>query len=339
MNSRPILATGLVASAALLSGCSTNPETGHRSFLSLSKEEEVQIGQEAAPQFTEEFGGKVQSAQCTKYVSDMGMALKEHVERQDYNDLPWEFTLLDSSVVNAFALPGGKVFFTRGLASQLTSEAQMAGVLGHEIGHVTAEHADQRISQATGAGIGLNVIAVLVGGEGGGAAAQYARAGLPALKMGTQLVLLSYGREEEIEADGLGMKYMTKAGYNPRGQREVMELLGRLSGGGGAPEFLSTHPPSEKRIEKIDQALAGEYAHTQNNPAFKTNVEQYKREFLAPLSKLPPARHGASKQALLGSPQLWCAHCREAAARAAEEGRPVAGGEAVQVVVAPAARP
>lgn len=342
MNKLPILAAVALGGAAFLGGCMTNPETGGKSLLSLSKEQEVKIGEEAAPQFTEEFGGKVKSEQCRRYVTDLGMKLKAHIERQDYLDLPWEFTLLDSDVVNAFALPGGKVFFTRGLAKQLTSEAQMAGVLGHEIGHVTAEHADQRISQASGANLGLQVIAVLAGAAGeGGTAAQYARAGLPALQMGSQLVLLSYGRAEEIEADGLGMRYMSRAGYNPRAQREVMELLGRLGGGKNPPEILSTHPPSEKRIEKIDQALAGEYAQTQSNPAFKTNTERYQKEFLAPLSKLPPPPppKPVKKTALL-SPEIWCGHCRALALQeAAKESRPVAVGEVIDPFPAPSGRP
>lgn len=345
MNSRSILTAALLAGAASLGGCKVNPETGGRSLLSLTKDQEIQIGQQAAPQFTAEFGGKVPSEPCQRYVSEIGMAMKNHIDRKDYLDLPWEFTLLDSSVVNAFALPGGKIFFTRGLASQLTNEAQMAGVMGHEIGHVTAEHADQRISQASGATIGLNVIAVLAGAAGDGGAAQYAKASLPALKMGTQLVLLKYGRDEEIEADGLGMRYMVRAGYSPRGQREVMELLGKLSAGSSPPEILSSHPPSEKRIQKIDEALNSEFAHTLNNPAFKTNVERYKKEFLDPLSKLPPARHtGEKQQAGLPSPELWCAHCREAArGKAAElsaqEAGPVAPREGVYSFFAPAARP
>jgi predicted Zn-dependent protease len=353
MKTRAIVASGLVACASFSAGCQTNPETGGRSLITLSKADEIKIGEQAAPQFTEEFGGKVKSEQCQRYTTEIGMKLKDQIERKDYHDLPWEFTLLDSGIVNAFALPGGKVFCTRGLAGQLTSEAQLAGVLGHEIGHVAAQHGNQRISQASGINMGLQVIGVLAGAGGeGGTAAKYAELGIPALQMGSQLVLLKYSRTQEIEADSLGMKYMSRANYNPRAQREVMELLGRLSSGNNPPAILATHPSSAERIKKIDEALATEYASTQNNPAYQMYPERYQKNMLEPLSKLPPppppkpvkqASLDNSLDSVLGPPALWCSHCRAeaqlAAELAAQEVGPVAPREGIYSFFAPAARP
>ena len=126
------------------SGCAKNAATGKRSLVLLSAAEEERLGAEAAPQFTAEYGGAVDDAALNRYVTDIGNRLAA-VTEADYPDLEWEFTLLDSSVVNAFALPGGKVFITRGLAERLDNEAQLAGILGHEIGHVTARHVEDRV--------------------------------------------------------------------------------------------------------------------------------------------------------------------------------------------------
>lgn len=339
MNTREVLAVGFLSSAALMGACQTNPETGQRSFLSLSKEDEIRIGEEAGPAMTKEFGGQVNSEPCQRYVTQVGLKLKGHIDRQDYLDLPWQFTLLESDVINAFALPGGKVYITRGLAGKLASEGQMAGILGHEIGHVTAEHGDQRITSQTWFNIGMAAAAIGVGvADSDSTFAKYGQVGLPALAVGGNLVLLSYGRDEEIEADSLGMGYMARAGYNPRAQREVMEILGNMATGERPPEFLSTHPTSATRIRRIDGALAGEHAATQGNPAYQVYAERYKKDFLGPLAKAPePAR--PAKQTALPSPVLWCAHCRAAVQEWAEKPGPVGAGEGLYRFVSPAARP
>src|SRR5690606_30097391 len=136
-------AAAMATLAAAPAGCSTNPATGESTFTFQSWEWERAMALEAGPQFTDQYGGPVNDPVATEYVSEVGHRLKEVALEQahaDVPDLPWEFTLLDSEVINAFALPGGKVFFSRGLAEQLENEAQMAGVLGHEIGHVMARH-------------------------------------------------------------------------------------------------------------------------------------------------------------------------------------------------------
>src|SRR5262245_24034987 len=136
----------LLLPLAYLPACSYNKVTGEQSLLWMSQDEENKLGAEAEPQMIEQFGGKVPNQQLQDYVSRVGHKLAA-VTEEGFPQLPWEYTLLNSDVINAFALPGGKVFITRGLAAKLTSEAQLAGVLGHETGHVTARHGNQQMSQ------------------------------------------------------------------------------------------------------------------------------------------------------------------------------------------------
>lgn len=283
-----------IVSAVALPACSHNPVTGQSSLLFLSKDDEVKLGSEAAPQFTEQYGGPVPNQQLQDYVTTVGRKLAA-VTEEDFPNFPWEFTLLNSDVVNAFALPGGKVFITRGLAAQLTSEAQLAGVLGHEVGHVTARHGNQRVSQAqlTSGLIGAIKVGVGLAGDGGtiSTIGQY---GVPALEMGGNVILLKYGRGDETEADQLGMRYMSRAGYNPAAQREVMEILAQTSGGSSGFEWLSTHPFPETRIQQIDKLLATQYPDAATNPAYGMYEDRYREQFLRVLATLPPAPQSPS---------------------------------------------
>lgn len=302
-----------LATSIALGGCTTNPATGKNIFtLGMSTEQQAALGAEAAPQFTQEYGGAVPDAECQAYVRDLGARLAAQVESR-YQGLPWEFTFLNSDAVNAFALPGGKVFFTRGLASRLTNEAQMAGVMGHEVGHVTAEHGAQRIAKATAFNLGTTVVAVVVQSSGNERVRQAGAIGVPALQVGGNLVMLKYGRDEELEADQLGVRYMSKLGYDPKGQMQVMEVLQSLSAGGRQPDILSTHPDPAKRIEQIRGLLGGEYASTQNNPQFQLREQEYRTRMLSRLARLAPAPKPSATGMVdgLGPSVLWCAHCRE----------------------------
>ncbi|QYU69871.1 M48 family metalloprotease [Leptolyngbya sp. 15MV] len=225
-----------------LGGCTTNPATGKSIFtMGMSRQTQISLGNQAAPQFRQEMGGSVPDERLQRYVDDIGRRMAALTEG-DNPSLPWEFNLVNTSQVNAFALPGGKVFFTRGLAEKLTSEAQMAGVIGHEIGHVTAEHGAQRMASTIAFNAGLVATAVIVGVSGDRDLQRIAAVGVPAIAVGGNLVLLKFGRNEELEADRLGVRYMVGPGYNPRGQMEVMQVLASLSTGPRPPEFLSTHP-------------------------------------------------------------------------------------------------
>ncbi len=315
----------LVLGVAMLGGCVKNAATGKSIFtMGMPASQQIALGAQAAPEFTKQYGGPVKDAQACAYVTDVGRRLAAQTEGGN-PDLPWEFTFLDSDVVNAFALPGGKVFFTRGLASRLTSEAQMAGVIGHEVGHVTAEHGAQRIAQTTALQTGIGVAAVIVDASGNEKVRQGAALGIPALQVGGQLVVLRYGRAEELEADSLGMRYMTRLGYNPAAQGEVMQVLKSLSAGGQKqPEILSTHPEPDRRIEQVNALLKGEYAHTQGNAQFQDHKDEYRARMLSRLGMLAPAPDSqavARAYAQLGPPELWCSHCRADAEKFARADR------------------
>lgn len=335
----------LVAAVALAplagGGCSKNAATGKTILtFGMSRTQEIALGAQAAPQFTQEYGGSVDSPALQTYVSDIGKKMAATTEASNPT-LPWEFTLLNTDVVNAFALPGGKVFFTRGLAEKLTTEAQMAGVMGHEIGHVTAQHGTQRISQAGLTSAVVAGVAIGVGVSGNKDVQRYGALGVPALAVGGQLMLLKFGRDEELEADRLGVRYMANVGYNPRGQLEVMQVLQNLSKGNSTPAFLSTHPDPEARVTQIAELLNGEYAHTQNNPSFKDYKDRYKTEFLDVITKLPrpapPKQSDAGASTFdLANTSAWCLHC--AAAADAKEPGPVPPREGIYAFIAPPAR-
>lgn len=319
---RGLKAAACVALAVLgagVGGCSTNEATGRSQLVLLSRDWEIQTGLEAAPQMTEEYGGVVADAGLRQYVTNLGMRLKAETEGENAA-LPWEFFLLDSEVINAFALPGGKVFMSRGLAERMTNEAQLAGVLGHEIGHVTARHGNERVSQQLVAAGVVSAVAVGASASDSELVAQ----GLPyILSAGSGVFLLKYSRDQESEADYLGMRYMSRVGYNPIGQLQVMEILKAAAGSDHPPEFLATHPLPDTRIERIRALLASEeFAATQNNPNYQLFEERFRREFLTPLNALPRPRQARGVDGgdgceapgfSLARAETWCGHCAAAA--------------------------
>jgi len=324
-----VLAAAVFLGTAGVSGCETNLATGRSQFIiGVSPQQELQIGAEAAPQLTEEFGGKVRDQQLQQYVTDVGRALAATTEGEGPR-LPWEFTLLDSGIINAFALPGGKVFISRGLVKEMTSEAQMASVLGHEIGHVTARHTTERISQANVISVSTAVAGTILASATEDDSGKYA--GI-ALAVGGQLFSLKFSRDQELESDALGMRYMTRAGYNPRGAYEVMQILAKASGGGGGgiEAFLATHPDPQRRAEIIAEKLNGEYKSTVGNPKFQSFEQRFRDRMTSRLSLLPAPRHAPEaydqRVLVLGAngssglwngvagtisahPASWCAHC------------------------------
>lgn len=282
----PLLTLVLALVAPALVGCVTNAATGRSQLNTLSREDEIALGEQGQQELVPQYGGPVQDAALQAYVREVGMKMVPYVEG-DYASLPWEFTLLDSEVINAFALPGGKVFLTRGLASRLKSEAEMAGVLGHEIGHVTAEHADKRISSQlifTGLLVGASIAA-------GYSDDDLVKVGVPVLVgVGGQGFLLKFGRDEEYESDSLGMRYMTKAGYNPEGQARVMEILAEASKGPREWEMLSTHPYPENRVRRARDIIQKQFPQTVDNPQYGFFQQEYERRMLEPLRRLPPPK-------------------------------------------------
>lgn len=284
---KPLTHPLLVLMLALLplTGCTQGP-------MFLSWQEEIRIGEEASPQFLEQSGGQLPDEQVVSYVRSMGMQLAGIAEQQtpdaDRPALDWEFHVLDSQVINAFALPGGKVFISRGLMENMTNDAQLAGVVGHEIAHVMARHGNQRMSKA----MILQGVVIAAGVAGAVSDEEWMRYLGLGTAVGGQLFLLKYSRSNELEADELGVQYMAAAGYNPVGQMQLMQLLGEISGGGGPPEWLSTHPVSETRVDNLEQLILEQYPRYKDPSFYKMGLDSYRKNIKAPLSKLPPAKHG-----------------------------------------------
>jgi len=318
MNLKRICGAMALLLVPVLAGCSNNPTTGRSQFNMLSRSEEIAIGEEAKGQITTDYGGVVASAEAQGYLADIGLKMASETEG-DNPSLPWEFTLLDSKVVNAFALPGGKTFMTRALAEKLTDEAELAFIMGHEIGHVTARHQNEQISRKIGASVLIAGVAIAAGQSDN----KTVQRAVPVLVGGAGgLYLLRFNRGQELEADKLGMRYMVKAGYDPRAARDAMGVLEKLaSSGQRPPEFLSTHPYPENRLEKINERLRTTYAEVLKDPSYKRYSGRYKRYMLQALALLPEPEAAAEGHAFaLSDTASWCAICAEEA-RATEESK------------------
>lgn len=245
------LAVAALAIISYMGSKQINPVTGEEQHISISQDQEVALGLQAAPELTQQFGGLYQDAELQNYIDQLGMSLVEQsfAGRSNY---PFDFHLLDDlNTVNAFALPGGQVFITAALMQRLESEDQLAGVLAHEIVHVIGRHgaeqmAKQELTQ------GLTGAVVLATYDPSDPSTQ--RTAQVALLIG-QLVNMKYGRADELEADGWGVCIMHQAGYDPNQMLRVMEILAEASQGGQPPEFFSTHPSPENRLENIQLAI------------------------------------------------------------------------------------
>lgn len=233
-----------------LAACAINPATGKRQLSFMSEGQEIQMGQAADPEIVASMGLYPDPSLQT-YVQELGESLAASSERPD---LPWTFRVLDDPLINAFALPGGFIYVTRGILAHFESEAELAGVLGHEIGHVTARHSVSQMTNAQIAQIGLGVGMILAP-----ELQQYA--GIASASM--QLLFLKFGRDDEHQADELGVRYMSRVGYDPAQLSGVMAMLGQVTSdaGGGPPEWLSTHPnPANREQSILDMAATTEVA-------------------------------------------------------------------------------
>ena len=239
-----LLVAGLIASAA----CATNPVTGKRQMSLLSEAEELAIGQQQDLEIRREMG-VYDDAALQSYVTEIGQELARGSHRPN---LPWTFTIVDSPAINAFALPGGYIYVTRGILAYLDDESELAGVLGHEIGHVTARHAAQAYTRQAQANLGLTVLSIFVPGVQ--PFTQLGSAGLGVL-------FLKNDRAAELEADRLGVEYGAGAGWDPSGVPRFLATLARVDAlsEDGVPNWLSTHPAPESRVGRAEP-VAGKFA-------------------------------------------------------------------------------
>ena len=220
-------------------GCVRNPVTGRRQIVLVSEAQEIAMGRESDPQVRQQYG-VAEGKPLQNYVETIGRKLTKVSHRPD---LEWHFVVVDSPVVNAFAIPGGYVYVTRGILAYLANEAELAGVMGHEVGHVTARHSVRQITREEFAQIGLGVGGTLspVLGQLGNMA-----------QSGLGLVFLRFSRDDEREADRLGIEYAARSAYDPRQVSNFFEVLGRLSAAGDRqtlPGWLSTHPDPPERVQ------------------------------------------------------------------------------------------
>lgn len=224
------------------SNTETNPYTGRSQHITMSSDQEIAIGLQSAPEMAQQHGGLYPDERLQSFVDAVGNKL---VNSSIARDTPYKYDfhlLADDQTINAFALPGGQCFITYALFSQL-NEAQLAGVLGHEIGHVIGRHSAERI--AKGDFWQTLTMGASVGGDMGG------------LVQGIgQNTLLKNGRGDELESDELGVLFMIQSGYDPYEMIRVMQILKAAGGPNRIPEFQSTHPDPENRIEKIKEAIA-----------------------------------------------------------------------------------
>ena len=231
-----------------------NPVTGEVQRVNMTTQDEIMMGLQAAPEMAQQFGGLHPDEQAQQMLDDVGQKIVAE-SAASQTDYQYDFHLLaDPETVNAFALPGGQVFITAALFERLQTEGQLAGVLGHEIAHVVARHSAEHIAKAQ----------LMEGLTGAAIIAAYdpenpssAQRAQMAAVVG-QLVTMKYGRDDELESDRLGVRFMSDAGYDPHALIGVMQILAE-SGGGSQPEFFSTHPNPENRVEKIQAAIEAEF--------------------------------------------------------------------------------
>jgi len=249
--------------ALLVSSCSRNPVTGKREIVLMSEAQEISMGKEADPQIVAGYG-LYQDEKIQKFINTKGqeMAKISHRPHLDY-----EFKVLDSPVVNAFAVPGGYVYFTRGILAHFNNEAEFAGVLGHEIGHVTARHSVQQQTKAM-----LGQVAFI----GGIMLSEKFRAFANEANTGMQLLFLKFGRGAESQSDELGVEYSTEIGYDSHNMANFFGTLKKLQveSGQSIPTFMSTHPDPGNRFERVHE-LSDEIQEGKNKENLKTNRDSY----------------------------------------------------------------
>ncbi|WP_114750050.1 M48 family metalloprotease [Pleomorphovibrio marinus] len=254
----------VVIGMAFLTGCARNPVTGKRQLVLMSEKQEIRMGQQADPEIIA-FFGRYENPELQEFITEKGkeMAAVSHRPKLDY-----EFKIVDSPVINAFAVPGGFVYFTRGIMAHFNNEAEFAGVLGHEIGHVTARHSVIQQRNAMLGQLGMIAGVVLIP-----ELSQF----MEPLSQGVQLAMLSFGRGAERQSDKLGVEYSTRIGYDAAemaGFFRTLERQEEKGGGSPLPEFLSTHPSPADRNVTVAQ-LAKEWQEKLNEGEFAVNRESY----------------------------------------------------------------
>ena len=274
------------AGGLALAGCATNPVTGEKQLMLVGEGEERAIDQKQSPhQFSEDFGATANPG-VNQYVQGVGKALGAKSHRPN---VPYSFRVVDASHVNAYAFPGGSIACTRGILLSLDDEAQLAALFGHEVGHVSARHSAARMSQSLliEAAVTGAAVAVAVKDE------RYAPLAGAVGALGSGLLLAKYSRDDERQADALGLEYMVRCGYNPEGMTGLMRMLTGLHE--QEPSRLqlmfATHPMGRERLDNAKRAIRERYADKGGNPVYR---ERFMDE-TAPMRRFKPAVEAIQK--------------------------------------------
>ena len=252
----------LVGVVSYFSRTQVNPVTGEKQRVMLTFDEEKALGLQSAPQMIQQMGARVVDPRRDRRAALVHEVGHKLVNSSDAAKSPYvgnfNFYLLDDEMINAFALPGGQIFITTALFGEFQNEAQLAGVLGHEIGHVIHRHSAEHMAKNR---LGQSIVgAVAVGASGEDGAGRMAGV---AAAMANQMLQLKYGRQDETESDLTGIDYMVDAGYDPRGMLGVMQVLKKAGGGRRTPEFMQSHPLPETRLQEIARIIEKNYTPDQ----------------------------------------------------------------------------
>jgi beta-barrel assembly-enhancing protease len=255
-----ILALGAIATYYFGTEKFENPVTGRVQRVALSPKEEIALGLNSAPEMARQHGGLYPDQRYQDLVTSVGERLVRSNPAINQTPYYFQFHLLaDPQTVNAFALPGGQIFITFGLLRLLDNEDEVAGVLGHEIGHVVGRHSNEQMAKAQLSQGLVNAVVMAGGSEYGMTAGQIAQ-------FVSQLKNTAYGREDELESDQLGVRFMVRAGYDPNALIRVMEVLKKAAAGRAPPEFLSTHPDPDNRVQRIKEAIQRAKSESPSSP-------------------------------------------------------------------------
>jgi predicted Zn-dependent protease len=244
-----------VALASYFSSRQENPVTGRTQAIALNQDQEISLGLQSAPGMAREFGGPDPDPTAQARVSGIGQRIVERNPSATQSGYRFSYRLLaDRKTINAFALPGGPIFITRALYDRLENDAELAGVLGHETGHVLGRHSSAQIAKS-------QLFQGLAGAVGVAASDDRGRGQQAAViaQAVAEMAQLRYGRKDELEADTLGVRFMSDAGYDPRALIKVMDILERSTGGSRQPEFMSTHPNPGNRRDVITHTIEEKY--------------------------------------------------------------------------------
>jgi predicted Zn-dependent protease len=261
------LTTSVVAlSMSFLAGCAVNPITGGKELMLFPEEHDVELGASYAPEIEKQLGGKIPNETVQNYIDSVGQRIAAVSHKPS---LKYHFTAVEDDSINAFALPGGYIFITKGMLGKLESEQQLAAILAHETTHVVARDTAAAMSKEIGIGLLLSAVSSAGTSEGVITAADLAR----------QILGLRYSRQDEYEADIGGLEYMVRAGYNPRGMLETMQMLEEEGKSARVPEFFSTHPSPANRQAYIRSRIESRYTAA----PFQAPTDDYRRYVLEKL--------------------------------------------------------